>query len=315
MQFVNENICQNIKLFTSRVGTEPALSRLIAGVRVSGLVVTVTGTPITKIHGDPESGQQLFGLVHNKISQGEIYMRGPSEPSSSQLHSPHVSWHQNRAFPAQRSAVCGSVWIISSARRNLFIRKRQISLLPPIITKCKYISHKTKMTKNKSSRMKLELHETNDINKSISAGLPVQKKAKINDKTNNTHDPKDKLEWKERTAMSGEHWWCFQQLLLLQATAPVSSCFKCNTSNTWPKRGRREIILIEKPKHATGNWSSPLPRQRVTDRSTFIMSSVAKEGLHKRFCGPHNLAASAQSPRQEQGVCWCTMTAEKGQYC
>lgn len=25
------------------------------------LVVTVTGTPITKIHGDPESGQQLFG--------------------------------------------------------------------------------------------------------------------------------------------------------------------------------------------------------------------------------------------------------------
>lgn len=42
--------------------------------------------------------------------------------------------------------------------------------------------------------MKLELHETNDINKSISAGLPVQKKAKINDKKNNTHDPKDKLE-------------------------------------------------------------------------------------------------------------------------
>lgn len=30
--------------------------------------------------------------------------------------------------------------------------------------------------------MKLELHETNDINKSISAGLPVQKKANINNK-------------------------------------------------------------------------------------------------------------------------------------
>lgn len=30
--------------------------------------------------------------------------------------------------------------------------------------------------------MKLQLHETNHINKSISAGLPVQKKANINDK-------------------------------------------------------------------------------------------------------------------------------------
>lgn len=42
--------------------------------------------------------------------------------------------------------------------------------------------------------MKLQLHETNHINKSISAGLPVQKKANINNKKNNTHDPEDKLE-------------------------------------------------------------------------------------------------------------------------
>lgn len=88
---------------------------------------------------------------------------------------------QHNARPCARE----SVWIISSARRNWFRtkkkKKRQISLLPSIFTKCKYTSHKTKMTKNKSSRLELELHETNDINKSISAGLPVQKKANIND--------------------------------------------------------------------------------------------------------------------------------------
>lgn len=47
--------------FTGRVGTEPALSCLAAGVCVLGLDVPATGTPITEIHGDPEPGQQLSG--------------------------------------------------------------------------------------------------------------------------------------------------------------------------------------------------------------------------------------------------------------
>lgn len=122
--------------------------------------------------------------MHNKISQGDIYTRGPSEPSSSRLHSPQRI-PTARQEPFQRYArPCAGERLDHRLCASQFIqkKKRQISLLPSIFTKCKYTSHKTKMTKNKSSQIKLELHETNDINKSISAGLPVQKKANINDK-------------------------------------------------------------------------------------------------------------------------------------
>lgn len=173
-----------VLLFTGRVGTEPALSRLAAGVCVLGRVVTVTGTPIAKIHGDPESDQQLFwGRCTTKYHR-ETFTRGVRRsrlpPGSIRRN---VFRQRDRAFPALRSAVRGGAFGSSALRFAIHSEeKRQISLLPSIFTKCKYTSHKTKMTKNKSSQMKLELHETNDINKSISAGLPVQKKANINDK-------------------------------------------------------------------------------------------------------------------------------------
>lgn len=148
-----------------------------------------------KTNGDPQSGQQLFGYMHNRLSQGDIYARG-----SIRAILPPAPIADTVTEPFQRNArPCAKAFRSSALHVSIYSEeKRQISLLPSVFTKCKYISPRTKMAKNKSSQMKVELHETNDINKSISAGLPVQKKGKHQQlqkkKKKIPHDPKNKLE-------------------------------------------------------------------------------------------------------------------------